>query len=454
MKTMFNLNRIAILRNLTKSKSLKKAAIIFPSIFISSHLIKTVRKAYLAPKPVFDESDKRLLVNIPRLEEMEEGEMKEVKWGVKDNQSILVVKFEGKLHALSNYCPHYGAPLHTGVLIDNIVKCPWHGASFDIISGKTDISPSIDDLPVYKVETTDNGENFVVLPDKEDVKKFITPLMSKRDPNDKRRFVIIGGGPAGLSAAETLRQANYTGEILIISKDSELPYDRTVLSKWVPADVSKIHLRSKDFLTEYDIDVKTNSSITAINNKQKSVVLNDGTNLNYDKLLIATGSIANIPPIPGVDLPHVHSLRSWDDLQKVTEKVPKSNNIVIVGGGFIGLESTAMYKKLNPNANITVVEGNDTPFFYTLGREVGGALQKFHESKGINFSLNKGVKSISNDSVTLADGSTIPADMILLGTGARPNTVFFNLFCFTFFSFIFYFFVISNIGICKRYSSY
>ena len=274
-------------------------------------------------------------------------------------------------------------------MIDNIVKCPWHGASFDIISGKTDISPSIDDLPVYKVETTDDGENFCILPDKNDVKKFITPLMSKRDPNDKRRFVIIGGGPAGLSAAETLRQANYTGEILIISKDSALPYDRTVLSKWVPGDVSKIHLRSEEFLKEYDIDIKTQTGITGINKKEKSVTLDNGTTLNYDKLLIATGSVASIPPIPGVDLPHVYSLRSWDDMQRVTEKVKKSNNIVIVGGGFIGLETTAMYKKLNPNANITIVEGAESPFFFSLGKEVGAALQKFHESKGIKFSLNK-----------------------------------------------------------------
>jgi nitrite reductase/ring-hydroxylating ferredoxin subunit/thioredoxin reductase len=409
--------------SLLKSIKLNKSLVVFPSLVISSFLFKTIKKSYQASKPLISENDNRLLVNLPRIEEMEEGEMKEVKWGVKEGQSILVVKYNGKLHALSNYCPHYGAPLHTGVLIDNIVKCPWHGASFDIISGKTDISPSIDDLPIYTVEQTDDGENFCILPDKNDVKKFITPLMSKRDLNDKRRFIIIGGGPAGLSAAETLRQANYTGEILIISKDSTLPYDRTVLSKWEPEDVSKIHLRSEEFLKEYDIDIKTKTSIKGINKQEKSVVLEDGTILNYDKLLIASGSTARIPPFPGVDLPHVFSLRSWDDMKKITEKVKKSNNIVIVGGGFIGLETTAMYSKLNPNATITVVEGSESPFFFTLGKKVGSALQKYHESKGIKFSLNKNVKTITADSVILEDGSSINADMILLGTGASPNTV-------------------------------
>lgn len=312
MKTLFNTATFSSIRQLfSKSSSSKKATILLPSLILSGYLMKTIKRAYLGPKPEISGDDKRLLVNLPRLEELEEGEMKEIKWGVKDGQSILVVKYNGKLHSLSNYCPHYGAPLHTGVLIDNIIKCPWHGASFDVVTGKTDISPAIDDLPIYKVETTDNGENFVILPDKNDVKKFITPQMSKRDPNDKRRFIIIGGGPAGLSAAETLRQANYTGEILIISKDSELPYDRTVLSKWVPENVSKIHLRSEDFLKEYDIDVKTNTAIDSIDNKGKSVKLEDGTLISYDKLLVATGSNAFKPNIEGADKSHVYTLRTY-----------------------------------------------------------------------------------------------------------------------------------------------
>lgn len=408
---------------LFKSDYPKKALVVVSSVFLSSFLYKQAKKAYLGPKPEFSADDKRLLVNLPRLEDMEEGEMKEVKWGVKDGQSILVVKYQGKLHALSNYCPHYGAPLHTGVLIDNVVKCPWHGASFDIISGKTDISPAIDDLPIYKVETADNGENYIVLADKTDVKKNITPQMSKRDPNDKRRFVIIGGGPAGLSAAETLRQANYTGEILIISKDSELPYDRTVLSKWVPDSVKKIHLRSEDFLKEYDIDVKTNLGVDNIDNKNRKIKLEDGTEVAYDKLLIATGATVFKPNIPGADKPHVVTLRTYSDLERLSQQAKGAKNIVIVGGGFIGLETTAMLKKLSPEASVTVVDGFETPFYNTLGKEVGSALQKFHENKGIKFELNRNVKNITDNSVQLADGSALQADLVLMATGVLPNSV-------------------------------
>jgi len=424
MKSLFSTNTFSTMKQLfTKSSSSKKATILLPSLIFSGYLIKTIKRAYLGPKPEISGDDKRLLVNLPRLEELEEGEMKEIKWGVKDGQSILVVKYQGKLHSLSNYCPHYGAPLHTGVLIDNIIKCPWHGASFDVVTGKTDISPAIDDLPIYKVETTDNGENFVILSDKNDVKKFITPQMSKRDPNDKRRFIIIGGGPAGLSAAETLRQANYTGEILIISKDSELPYDRTVLSKWIPENVSKIHLRSEDFLKEYDIDVKINTAIDSIDNKGKCVKLEDGSLISYDKLLVATGSNVFKPNIEGADKSHVHTLRTYADLERLSNKAKTSNNIVIVGGGFIGLETTAMLKKLSPQGSITVVDGFETPFYNTLGKEVGRALQKFHENKGIQFQLNRTVKKITDDAVELADGTIIKADLVLMGTGVVPNSV-------------------------------
>lgn len=424
MKNLFNTGIFSILKNsISKSSSSTKATILLPSLFFAGFMFKTVKKAYLGPKPEFSANDKRLLVNLPRMEDMEEGEMKEVKWGVKDGQSILAVKYQGKLHALSNYCPHFGAPLHTGVLIDNVVKCPWHGASFDIISGKTDISPAIDDLPIYKVETADNGENYVILEDKTDVKKFITPQMSKRDPNDKRKFIIIGGGPAGLSAAETLRQANYTGEIIIISKDSELPYDRTALSKWVPDDITKILLRSEDFLKEYDIDVKTNSSVDGIDNKKRKIKLADGSEIAYDKLLIATGSNVFKPKIDGAEKPHVFTLRTYADLEKLTKQAKGAKNIIIVGGGFIGLETTAMLKKLSPDSTITVVDGFETPFYNTLGKEVGMALQRFHENKGIKFELKKTVKKITDNSVELVDGSSLKADLVLMATGVVPNSV-------------------------------
>ena len=219
-------------------KSLKIKPVLIPSVMMGTYFFFSQRKMFnsqtLYSKDIFRK------FYLEGCDTLQEGEMKEVKWGTKENQSILVVKYGGKFRAMSNYCPHFGAPLHTGILVDNVVKCPWHGASFDVTTGKTDISPSINDLTYYEVN--EDGQGFYVnLP--EDIKSSITPSMCKRDPSNKRKFIIVGGGPAGLSAAETLRQNGYTGEIVILSKDQYVPYDRTMLTKWIPPTVNKIYLR-------------------------------------------------------------------------------------------------------------------------------------------------------------------------------------------------------------------
>jgi nitrite reductase/ring-hydroxylating ferredoxin subunit len=154
------------------------------------------------------------------------GEMKEIKVGSTDKESILIVKHNGVLHALSNYCPHFGAPMSTGVLIDNVIKCPWHGASFDIISGQCDIGPSIDGLNKYEIQE-ENGE-FYAMVDMSTIKKGKKADMAKRDPTNETHYVILGGGPASLSAAETLRSSGFTVGLFNLGKDYYLHRSRVL----------------------------------------------------------------------------------------------------------------------------------------------------------------------------------------------------------------------------------
>jgi len=147
--------------------------------------------------------------------------------------------------------------------------------------------------------------------------------MSKRDPENKQKFVIIGGGAAGLNCAETLRQSNFTGEILIISNENCVPYDRTLLSKALPSgDSSKFVLRPADFLKEYDIDIKFRRTVEKVDTKEKRIYLKDGAELNYDKLCIATGSTARTLgafKVEGHDLKGVQVLRSSKDQTEIKE---------------------------------------------------------------------------------------------------------------------------------------
>jgi nitrite reductase/ring-hydroxylating ferredoxin subunit len=353
------------------SKNFKVKSVAMPLMLLSSYFFLNSKKQFSRKLSMAEENFRRLSLN--DCKDIEEGEMKEVKYGTKEKESILVVKYEGTLRALSNYCPHFGAPLHTGMLIDNVVKCPWHGASFDIVTGQTDISPAINNLPVYEVLTDEQGF-YVNLP--ENVKHSQTPTMCKRDREDKRRFVIIGGGPAGLSAAETLRQSGYTGEITILSKDKYVPYDRTILSKFIPAAIDKWLLRSPEFLKEFDIDIVNNVSVVDLDNQRKVIKLQDGSEQSYDRLLVATGGSPIVPNIPGKDNKNVHILRTYEDMERIKNSCQDAKNIVVVGASFIGMESAALLKKTFPNASITVVERASTPFFATLGPEIGRALQK------------------------------------------------------------------------------
>lgn len=149
-------------------------------------------------------------------DELGEGEMRDLKVGPKDDDKVLIVKYQGKIHSVGNYCTHFGAPMSTGVLVDDKVMCPWHTAGFSIVTGAHESGPALDSLPTYEV-LEKNGKHFVKLP--ETLPKRATPPMAKRDPKNKTKYVIVGGGAAGLTCAETLRQSNFTGEITIISAE-------------------------------------------------------------------------------------------------------------------------------------------------------------------------------------------------------------------------------------------
>jgi nitrite reductase/ring-hydroxylating ferredoxin subunit len=230
-------------------------------------------KNYMIEKKTFAQSPV-LKVPLPDLDSMQDGEMKEIKYGNGPKESFLLVKYNKTFHTLGNFCPHMGAPLHQGVLFDNIIKCPWHGASFDVVTGSCDTYPSINGL--IKHDIIKEGGKYYALIDTKTAKKSKVPEMAKRDPDNKTRYVIIGGGPASLSCAETLRQAGFTGEVVIFSQEPYVTYDRTLLSKNLDADINEIKLRDENFLKTYDIIYNSNSKVIGIENSKKIIKLRNG----------------------------------------------------------------------------------------------------------------------------------------------------------------------------------
>jgi apoptosis-inducing factor 3 len=216
-------------------------------------------------------------IEIDFAQSLKDGEMKDLKVGPGDEDKVLISRYQGKLYAVGNYCTHFGAPLSTGQMFDDKVVCPWHAAAFSVTTGALEGAPGIDGLPTFTIIERD-GKNFVQVP--ATLPRKHTQSLAKRDPNDKRRYVIIGGGPAGLFCAETLRQSQYTGEIIMISNENLVPYDRTLLTKVLPTgDASKFKLRDEAFLKSADIDIRLGLKATGVDTKAKSVTLSDGTSI-------------------------------------------------------------------------------------------------------------------------------------------------------------------------------
>ena len=391
--------------------------------FFSSEPIKATQEpAKSEPTSPVEDPDYKLTID----SNLVEGEMREVQVGPNKDDVVLVCKIHGKHYCVQSKCPHVGAPLVKGLLFDDKVLCPFHNAGFSVITGYPELGPVFNGLAKYDIQEK-NGKLTITVPkNKLNVSQIVQ--MSKRNPKDSRRYVIVGGGPAALSCAETLRQSGYEGEIVMITEEDVLPYDRTMLSKGIDLSLSKLLLRQESFFENYDITVKKNTRVSHIDYDSNLIFTSDFNQINYDKLLLATGGSPRKPNVPGINLKNVLVLRNLQDQVKIKELATSGNitNVVIIGASFIGMETaSALKKELKDKINITVVDIFKTPFERVLGTQVGKALGDLHESNGINFKLEKGLKSLNGkdqiESATLSDGTDLKADLVILGTGIAPN---------------------------------
>eukprot|EP00347_Sterkiella_histriomuscorum_P021448 403333940 len=359
------------------------------------------------------------MIEIPFASELKNGEMKPLKVGPLEDDLVLIAKHNGKLHSIGNYCTHFGAPLHTGTLYQDKVFCPWHSASFSIENGFIDGAPGLDGVPKYEV-VEKGTQHFVNVP--ETIKKNEQPYLAKRNPQNKSRYVVIGGGPAGLSCAETLRQAGFTGEISLVSAESIAPYDRTGLSKAIGSG-SAFSLRDQAYLREADIDMHLNSRVTRVDSQNKTLTIQQ----------YASGTYATKPPIKGIDLQNVYLLRDHLDQTNIKEKALNAQSIAIIGAGFIGSESAAALKmQYGDKKQIHLIHADQVPMQRQFGLQVGQALKNQHEQNGVSLNMNKMVVEILSDDgknatgVLLNDGSIIKSDLVIIGAGVLPSTQFLN----------------------------
>ncbi len=233
--------------------------------------------------------------------------------------------------------------------------------------------------------------------------------------------MIIGGGPAGNMAAETLRTEGYTGRITMLSADTALPADRPNLSKDYLAGRAPEEwtlLRPADFYEENAIDVRLSTRVARIDTGQSAVELVDGSRLSYGALLLATGAEAVKLDVPGGNLDHVHYLRTLDDSRALLAEAAKARKAVIVGASFIGLEVASSLRA--HDVEVHVVGPDAVPMARVLGPELGSFIRSVHERHGVTFHLGRTAVSIDEHGVTLDNKERIDADLVVVGIGVRP----------------------------------
>lgn len=359
---------------------------------------------------------------VANINDLQDGEMKQVSVG---ETEVLLARIEGKFHAVGAHCTHYKAPLAEGVISGDRIICPWHNACFSLVTGNQYEPPGLDSLPCYQVRI-DKENVIITLP--ESVAAQRIPSMAKYNPDaDPRTFVVLGAGAAGSAAVEVLRQVGFEGRIVMITREHELPYDRTWLSKdYFIGQVSKdeMPLRSPDFYKDHNIEILFDKQAVRVDPTAKTITFNDGE-ITYDSLLLATGGKPTTLDVEGTDLQNVFTLRSFDDTEQILAACKQASHAVVIGSSFIGMETAAGLTQRG--MQVTVVSPT-LPFKSILGAEIGQLFQQVHEEQGVSFRLGTKATKLSGDSkveaVILDNGERLPADLVVVGIGVKPVTQF------------------------------
>uniref|UniRef100_A0A3Q3E496 Apoptosis inducing factor mitochondria associated 4 n=1 Tax=Hippocampus comes TaxID=109280 RepID=A0A3Q3E496_HIPCM len=295
------------------------------------------------------------------------------------DQKVLLVRTEGQYSAVGSQCSHYNAPL-VKALVGNRVRCPFHGACFNIKTGDIEEYPGLDSLPCHK--------------------------------------------PAALVCAETLRQNCYQGRIVMVTKDSLPPYDKPKLSKFqaLNEDSGKIVLRSSEFFQQYGIEVQL-EQVVNVNTSDKAVTMKDGSLLRYDQLLISTGCARPLS-CPGSDLAGVKLLQRYEDAKDIHASC-LGHKAVVVGTSFI--MEVASYLS-NKASSVAIVGTTKYPYEHSLGSQIGHMTMQMLEEHNVKFYMNDAVTEIRGENgsvkeVLLKSGTVLEADVVIAGI-VIPNSDF------------------------------
>ena len=238
-------------------------------------------------------------------------------------------------------------------------------------------------------------------------------------------LIIVGGGQCAGQAIATLRQEGFKGRVVLVGEEPHPPYQRPPLSKRFLSGelpLERVYLRPLTFYETNDVDLRLNTKVECVHRAARRVVLDDGTALQYDKLLLATGSRPRELNLPGVDLAGIHYLRRISDVEHIQNHLKPGNKMIVVGGGYIGLEVTAVGRQAG--LEVTVLEMQDRILNRVTSPTMSDYLAKIHRENGVDIRCDVHIEGFEGrervERVVCSDGK-LDADLVVIGIGIVPN---------------------------------
>ena len=239
-------------------------------------------------------------------------------------------------------------------------------------------------------------------------------------------LVIVGAGQSAIQCITSLRKEDYPGLITLVGEEEHLPYQRPPLSKGFLEDTvsnERLYFKKLEFFIENKVQLKLGTKAEEIDIENNNIHLSDNTKLSFDKLVFATGSSVRKLDFPGKELNSIHYLRGLDDALSIKKDLQTSQNIVVVGAGYIGLAVAAIAAK--QNKSVTVIEMADRVMNRTVDPQISDYYLNLHQKNGVTFKFNTSLQEIigtnNPEKVVCSDGSEVAADMVVIGAGIMPN---------------------------------
>lgn len=240
------------------------------------------------------------------------------------------------------------------------------------------------------------------------------------------QYLIVGASHAALAAVQAIRMHDDKGSVTVVSKDDALPYSPTVLPYVVSgrSDPQRVFLRDDDYFAKHQVTYLKGAAVTGISVSDNRVSLSDGTQIGYEKMLLATGAAPQLPPIPGLDSVSFHVLRSLDDAVRLRESLGQARQAVVLGAGLVGMHAAENLAKAG--AQVTVVEMQPTVLAGYFDRDAAGIIENAFAAKSVRLMMGNKVVRLApgvdgkGATVTLGDGTELQADLLLVSTGVVP----------------------------------